>query len=146
MALKTKHITIEKGRDAGRRFLITEMPVARADAWAMKALLAMAGSGLNVPEPQAGMMGMVGATLDALGKIRPEDAMPLLNELLDCVQVIPDGGQPRPLNLDFNDVEDFTTLWRLRKEVFALHVDFLHSVLGQTSASAGGEAKQDTST
>lgn len=142
--LKTKEITIEKGRDAGRRFLITEMPVARADAWAMKALLALAGSGFNVPDPQAGMLGMIGTTLDALGKVDADTAMPLLNELLDCVQIVPDGGQPRPLNLDFNDVSDFTTLWLLRKEVFALHIDFLHSVLGPTSASAEAAAGQAT--
>lgn len=141
MALKSKQITIENGRDKGRVFLITEMSAAHADNWAMRALLALANNGVDLGgiSPQQGMIGMVGATLGALGKVKPEDAIPLLNELLDCVQIIPEGGQPRPLNMDFNDVEDFTTLWRLRKEVFALHTDFLQHAFGLTSASGGEE-------
>ena len=137
MTLKTKQITIENGRDKGRVFLITEMAAAHADNWAMRALIALANGGVDLGSlrPQQGMMGMVKATLDALGKVKPEDAIPLLNELLGCVQIIPEGGQPRPLNMDFNDVEDFTTLWRLRKEVFALHTDFLQHAFGKTTAS-----------
>lgn len=137
MALKSKEIIIEKGRDAGRRFIITEMPAAQADHWAMRALIALANSGVDFAglNPNQGMMGMVGATLGALGKIKADDAIPLLNELLDCVQIVPEGGDARALNLDFNDVEDFTTLWRLRKEVFALHTDFFQLAAGKTTES-----------
>ena len=78
---------------------------------------------------------MARVALDALGRLKADDAIPLLNELLDCVQIIPEGGRPRPLNMDFNDVEDFTTLWRLRKEVFALHTDFLQHAFGKTTES-----------
>lgn len=137
MALKTKQITIEHGRDKGRVFLITEMPAAHADNWAMRALIALANGGVDLGglSPQQGMMGMAGVALDALGRLKADDAIPLLNELLDCVQIIPEGGRPRPLNMDFNDVEDFTTLWRLRKEVFALHTDFLQHAFGKTTES-----------
>ncbi|WP_455027212.1 hypothetical protein [Neisseria elongata] len=137
MALKTKQITIENGRDKGRVFLITEMSAAHADNWAMRALIALANGGVDLGglSPQQGMMGMAGVALDALGRLKADDAIPLLNELLDCVQIIPEGGQPRPLNMDFNDVEDFTTLWRLRKEVFALHTDFLQHAFGKTTES-----------
>lgn len=137
MALKTKQITIENGRDKGRVFLITEMSAAHADNWAMRALIALANGGVDLGNlsPQQGMMGMAGVALDALGRLKADDAIPLLNELLDCVQIIPEGGQPRPLNMDFNDVEDFTTLWRLRKEVFALHTDFLQHAFGKTTES-----------
>jgi len=137
MALKTKQITIENGRDKGRVFLITEMSAAHADNWAMRALIALANGGVDLGglSPQQGMMGMAGVALDALGRLKADDAIPLLNELLDCVQIIPEGGQPRPLNMDFNDVEDFTTLWRLRKEVFALHTDFLQHAFGKTTGS-----------
>lgn len=137
MALKTKQITIENGRDKGRVFLITEMSAAHADNWAMRALIALANGGVDLGglSPQQGMMGMARVALDALGRLKADDAIPLLNELLDCVQIIPEGGQPRPLNMDFNDVEDFTTLWRLRKEVFALHTDFLQHAFGKTTAS-----------
>ncbi len=137
MALKTKQITIEHGRDKGRVFLITEMSAAHADNWAMRALIALANGGVDLGglSPQQGMMGMAGVALDALGRLKADDAIPLLNELLDCVQIIPEGGQPRPLNMDFNDVEDFTTLWRLRKEVFTLHTDFLQHAFGKTTES-----------
>nr|DAQ83820.1 MAG TPA: tail assembly chaperone protein [Caudoviricetes sp.] len=137
MALKTKQITIEHGRDKGRVFLITEMSAAHADNWAMRALIALANGGVDLGglSPQQGMMGMAGVALDALGRLKADDAIPLLNELLNCVQIIPEGGQPRPLNMDFNDVEDFTTLWRLRKEVFALHTDFLQHAFGKTTES-----------
>lgn len=137
MALKTKQITIENGRDKGRVFLITEMSAAHADHWAMRALIALANGGVDLGglSPQQGMMGMAGVALDALGRLKADDAIPLLNELLDCVQIIPEGGRPRPLNMDFNDVEDFTTLWRLRKEVFALHTDFLQHAFGKTTES-----------
>ena len=137
MALKTKQITIEHGRDKGRVFLITEMSAAHADNWAMRALIALANGGVDLGDlsPQQGMMGMVRVALDALGRLKADDAIPLLNELLDCVQIIPEGGRPRPLNMDFNDVEDFTTLWRLRKEVFALHTDFLQHAFGKTTGS-----------
>lgn len=137
MALKTKQITIENGRDKGRVFLITEMSAAHADNWAMRALIALANGGVDLGglSPQQGMMGMAGVALDALGRLKADDAIPLLNELLDCVQIIPEGGKPRPLNMDFNDVEDFTTLWRLRKEVFALHTDFLQHAFGKTTES-----------
>lgn len=137
MALKTKQITIENGRDKGRVFLITEMSAAHADNWAMRALIALANGGVDLGDlsPQQGMIGMVRVALDALGRLKADDAIPLLNELLDCVQIIPEGGQPRPLNMDFNDVEDFTTLWRLRKEVFALHTDFLQHAFGKTTES-----------
>ena len=137
MALKSKQITIENGRDKGRVFLITEMSAAHADNWAMRALIALANGGVDLGglSPQQGMMGMAGVALDALGRLKADDAIPLLNELLDCVQIIPEGGQPRPLNMDFNDVEDFTTLWRLRKEVFALHTDFLQHAFGKTTES-----------
>lgn len=137
MALKTRQITIENGRDKGRVFLITEMSAAHADNWAMRALIALANGGADLGgiSPQQGMIGMARVALDALGRLKADDAIPLLNELLDCVQIIPESGRPRPLNMDFNDVEDFTTLWRLRKEVFALHTDFLQHAFGRTTES-----------
>lgn len=127
MALKSKEITIEKGRDAGTKFLVTEMPVAKADRWAMKALIALANAGVEVPDPKAGMLGITSMLLSSLQNIAEERAIPLLDELLECVNVVPQGGQPRQLDLTMNDVRDFTTLWKLRKETLMLHIDFLQS-------------------
>ena len=130
---KTKNITIESGRDKGKTFKITEMPAAQADNWAMRALFAMANSGFDsdyLPAANLGMAGMVQMTLAALAKVKPQDGIPLLNELLECAEIIPDGGNPRPINHEVGDIEDFTTYLTLRKEVFKLHTDFLQSALG----------------
>lgn len=127
MALKTKELIIEKGRDAGTKFLITEMPVAKADRWAMKALVALANGGIEVPDPQTGMLGMAALAISSLKNLPEEKAIPLLDELLECVKIIPEGGVARQLDLAMNDVQDFTTLWLLRKEALLLHVDFLQT-------------------
>lgn len=134
MALKTKEVTIEKGRDAGVRFWVTEMPVVKADKWATKVLIALVNAGVEVPNVNAGMLGITTMLLSSLQNIAEEKAIPLLDELLDCVQIIPEGGKPRPLDLSMNDVQDFTTLWLLRKEALMLHIDFLQGANIQISA------------
>lgn len=138
MTLKTKTIIIESGRDKGKKFLLTEMPVAQIDNWAMRLLLALMSDGIDVPshDPQGGMLSLAKTAFETLGKLPHDITIPLLNELLGCVEIIPDGGKPRPLALDLNDVQDFTTLWKLRKEVFQLHIDFLLPAIGQTLESA----------
>lgn len=132
MALKTKQITIEKGRDIGKKFIITEMPAAKIDNWAMRVLLALAGAGIDIAEAKEGMVGLARVAFGALGNIPHDVALPLLDELLSCVEIVPQGGSPRPLDLDLGDIEDFTNLWAFRKEVFNLHVDFLQKGNGQS--------------
>ena len=142
MAIKTAHLTLDKGRDAGKRFQIKEMPAAQADNWAMRALFALANGGVDLGfDPRMGMAAMAGFALNALGKVDPNVGIPLLNELLECVDIVPSGGAPRTLDLSLNDIEDFANIWVLRKEVFALHTDFLQGVLGLTSES--GAPKQE---
>lgn len=126
MSLKSKTITIEKGRDAGMTYLITEMPIAKADNWAMRALFAIANGGVDLEDvnPNMGMLGMANVAIKALAGIDPKVGIPLLDELLECVQVVPSGGNARALLLD-SDVKDLTTMFTLRKEALAIHLDFL---------------------
>ncbi len=128
MARKTKDITIESGRDAGKTFRITEMPILQADKWAQRALFAIARAGVDTSSinMNGGMLEMARLALDVVGKIDPEVGGDLLDELLSCVQIIPTGGVPRSLVMD-SDIEDIKTLFVLRKEVLALHIDFLKS-------------------
>lgn len=128
MARKTKDITIESGRDAGKSFRITEMPILQADKWAQRALFAIARAGVDTSSinMNGGMLEMARLALDVVGKIDPEVGGDLLDELLSCVQIIPTGGVPRSLVMD-SDIEDIKTLFVLRKEVLALHIDFLKS-------------------
>ena len=64
--------------------------------------------------------------LEMVAQIPPEDARPLLDELMRCVQAVPDPSNQsvkRPLIDD--DTEEVTTRLKLRGEVLKLHVDFL---------------------
>lgn len=131
MALKTRKITIETGRDAGTTFLITEMPIVKADKWASRALLALAGGIDHIPSASEGMLGLARVTLAAFKQIPEEKALPLLDELLDCVEIVMENGATRPVDLAIGDVSDLTTLWKLRQEAFSLHIDFLGSELTQ---------------
>ncbi|MFY1028179.1 hypothetical protein ACE4RU_10840 [Actinobacillus seminis] len=125
MTLKTKTITIDKGRDAGITFKITEMPIAKADKWATRVLLALMSGGVQVPNASEGMLGIARIALSALKEIPEEKALPLLDELMDCVEIVTESGATRSVNLALGDIQDVTTLWKLRKEVVSLHIDFL---------------------
>lgn len=118
-------------RDAGKRYHITEMPAAQAEEWGMRALLALAKSGVDLPEDfmQMGLAGMAVVGVQALSGLQFNDAKPLLDEMLACVQAQPDARHPevrRPLVED--DIEEVRTRLWLRQQVLALHVDFFTDV------------------
>lgn len=129
MARKEIFYTVEdKGRDNGKKFYIREMSATQAEWWAIRAILAMANNGINLPDnlSDMGMAGMAKVGLEMVAKIPPEDARPLLDELMKCVQSVPnpdDQSIKRPLIDD--DTEEVITRLKLRGEVFKLHVDFL---------------------
>jgi len=83
---KTKEFTIEKGRDKGKKFRITEMDVIKAEKWAGRLFLCLA-SILELPDNSSGINGLAGALqkygLKSLAKIPYESLEPLYNELLD---------------------------------------------------------------
>lgn len=135
---KTIDVTIaDDGRDKSKVFRLTEMPAAQAEKMAVRALLAMAKSGVDVPEDVVGMglMGLVAIGVRALRHVEFADLEPLLDELMGCVQVVPDRQKPqfaRPLMPD--DVEEVRTYLTLRKALLELHVGF--SLPAAPSASA----------
>ena len=51
--MNTKTITIDTGRDAGKTFEITEMPVSRLEKWAARALVALMGQAMPPEMAQA---------------------------------------------------------------------------------------------
>jgi hypothetical protein len=117
----------EEGRDKNKLFHITEMPAVQAERWAIRAFLALARSGVDVPDNimQAGMAGFAVLGFQALMGLQYESIEPLLNELMDCVQIIPDPKNresARPLIDD--DIEEVSTLLLLKMEVFQIHVGF----------------------
>lgn len=137
--LKTKTVTIEKGRDKGKTFLITEMASIPADIWAHKLTEQAANSGVNLKEVDVlnvdtkSMKGMIeiGATIFAtLGRIPYETSREMKFEILNnCVQIVPTGGEPRACIWD-QEIKDFQNFTVLFAHAIGLHVGFL--VQGET--------------
>jgi hypothetical protein len=122
---KTKTVTItEEGRDKGKNYHLTEMPVWDAEKWAARAILALAKSGVEIPDGVEGMAGLAALGLGAIMQIRWEDAEPLLDDMLKCIKFMPSAGVIRPLILEQDDIEEIDTLLTLRKEILGLHFDF----------------------
>lgn len=129
MARKEIYYTVEdKGRDQGKVFFIREMAASQAEWWAIRAGLAMAKNGVNLPDnfSDMGMAGMAKVGLEMVAQISPDEARPLLDELMKCIQFVPDpANQSIKRALIDDDTEEVVTRLKLRSEVFKLHVDFL---------------------
>jgi hypothetical protein len=143
---KTKQVTVMGGqgnRDTGKVFLITEMPASQTERWALRALTALAKSNPDLPEDITEMPPAALAVMgfEALSKISYADVEPLLDEMMTCVQVIPDPSNPmlaRPWKEE--DIEEVSTRLILRREVFSLHTDFLQLAAPSTSTSGKRKA------
>lgn len=137
MSRKTCDITIsEEGRDQGKTFQIREMAALKAERWAMRALIAVGKSGVDLPDGIAASGGMRSLALlgiQAIMRMDFADAEPLLDEMLECIFVKPNPKDPsviRPLMVE-DDIEEVSTLLRLRQEVLELHTGFFSK--GRTS-------------
>ncbi len=137
------------GRDHGKTFQITEWPATRADEWAVRAILAYNRGGSSIP-----LEGLVGQGMEAIffvgvqtflrGQIRSEEIVPILNELLDCVQIVRDPAARdkatgKPVATDIvsdDDIEEVKTRWWLRSEVIRIHTGFSPAAELQTLISA----------
>lgn len=147
MARNIANYTVtDKGRDLGKVFVLTELPAAQAEAWAMRAILALTAEGVDIPEgfEHMGMAGLIELGIKSLSKLRWETAGPLLAEMWQCVQIMPDPTRPHIVReLIDSDIEEIATRVKLRREIFALHGDFLNAVAGLKSdekqAAAGGQ-------
>lgn len=140
MARRTKIVTITSGtpqtnRDFNRRYLITEMPADKAERWAFQVLLALANASAKMPEEQlmAGLSGLnvtipqlLVQGIRSLAGLRYEDAEPILNTMMSCVQFVPPGmetGIPLAAG-DASQIEEVSTRLTLRYEVLQLHLGF----------------------
>lgn len=143
---KTKTVTIEGGegnRDAGKKFVITEMAAVPGERWATRALLAMGRAGIEMPDDVAatGMAGFVVMGLRGLLSVPFEEAEPLLAEMMGCVQYMPNPTKPNVLRATIDDdFEEITTILKLRSEVIDLHVGFsIAATLSNIGRAAMGE-------
>jgi hypothetical protein len=126
-------------RDEGKVFVLTEMPASRAEAWAMRAGLALFHANVELPsgfDPRRlSFASMAEIGLQVLSGLKWEDAEPLMDEMWSCVQIQPDPTQPLVVrNLLEEDIEEISTRLKLRAEVWKLHTDFLGAVFPSKSA------------
>jgi hypothetical protein len=150
MARNEKFVTITaKGRDKGKVFKLTEMPAMQAEKWAIRAFLALARGGIEIPEDiaQTGLQGIAMMGLKMFGSMKFEDAEPLLDEMLGCVEAVPDpANRAVTTSLFESSIEDPKTLITLRREVFGLHVDFSELAAPFASAAAASVLARSPST
>jgi len=139
---KEKKIKISAdNRDKGKTFLLTEMPAMRIERWATRAFLALAKGGVHIPPDIAaqGLAGVAQMGLEALSGLQPDVAEPLLDEMMECVQIVESETVTRSLTPD--DIEEVSTILQLRAEVFTLHTGFswadIKSKLTSATISAG---------
>ena len=134
---KTKNVVIppdatgtpddQKNRDAGKVYIITEMPASQAERWAFRAFQALARSGVDLPENTsgAGMAGLAHIGLQALSTIPYNEANDLMDEMFSCVKIMRNKETPLiGYDLMEEDVEEVRTRVILRTEVFELHTGF----------------------
>ena len=137
---KTETFTIEaEGRDKGKTFLLTEMPATKAEDWAIRVMLALGAANVEIPEGalQLGMAALAEIGLKKLFALNPATVKPLLDELMECIQIQPDKKRPEVRRtLIESDVEEVKTLLLLKWRVLSLHLDF--SVAAGLSESFGG--------
>lgn len=123
---KTAEVTIgpEGGRDSGKVFILTEMPASRAERWATRAILALSRAGIDFPEG-AGMAELASIGVKALGNVDFRDAELLMDEMMGCVKIQRDKTKPQLVfDLMEEDIEEVSTRFKLKMEVFSLHTGF----------------------
>ena len=136
MPLKTKTVVIkgaQNNRDNNKIFLLTELDAYAAEWWALRVLFALGRANPKFSE-MFDITGGMGALANAAGaqelakalvSINPLDIKPMLDEMLHCVQIVRDPKHPEfASSLLPGDIEEVTTLLKLRSEVFYLHVGF----------------------
>lgn len=135
MARKTNTVSIPRfegcdNRDLGKMFLITEWSAARADAWIQEVTFAFNKGAGAIPMDLRGLgwegIAVMGINTFLRGNVSSKEMIPLLDQLLECVQIVRDKAHPSvagPLVGD-DDIEEVATRWWLRSEVVSVHVNF----------------------
>lgn len=116
-----------EGRDKGKVFKLTEMPAAQAEKWGIRALMAMTRGGVEVPDAvmSEGIAGLARFGVGALLKADFRDVEPLLDEMMCCIQIVPDPAQQNVVrSLVDSDIEEVPTIFVLRRALFALQTGF----------------------
>jgi hypothetical protein len=150
--LKTKLVTIpvpkegeRENRDAGKTYLLTEMPALQAERWGRHAIAACSRNDLDLKGEVAklGLLGfyLVGFQALAGGDIHAVDA--LMDQMLTCIKIVESPTVARPLGGD-GDICEVATLVTLRKELIELHLSFTFAELASILVAASATAVTDS--
>jgi len=130
MARKVEtYIVDAEGRDNGKTFILTEMAATKAEDWAIRVMFALGSANVEVPEGalQLGMSALAEIGLKKLFAVNAEQMRPLLSELMECVEFVPNPQKPQ-VKIRFpmfeSQIEEVRTLLTLKWEVLKLHLDF----------------------
>ncbi|MCF9034195.1 hypothetical protein [Acinetobacter nectaris] len=124
MARKVKTITLDNGRDKGKKFVITEMSAANAESWAWKVATYAMNNGMEFTD-FLGMASIAQAGFSILEKLKFEQLKELLDELFACIEYLPDPKDPTVRrDAETDDLEEPSSLVRLRFSAFQLHTGF----------------------
>ncbi len=115
-------------RDNGKIFVLTEMDAYSGQDWALRAILAIAASGVQLPPGAlgAGWAALAPFAVSALLDASYRDLQPLLTEMLAQAQYQHDPKHPlQPIASGPNCVvEEIKTFFILHKALFKLHTGF----------------------
>jgi hypothetical protein len=147
MSRNTADITITtEGRDQGKTYRLTEMSASAAEDWAIRAFMAIAKGGAEIPDgiPQS-IAGIAILGFKALVGADYATAKPLLDEMMGCVQVVTSAGIARKPQEE--DIQEVATRLQLRKEVFEVHTGFFERAarLSSTTSASTAAAQESTS-
>jgi len=147
---KVKFLTVPQswgGRDAGKVFKLTERDAFTAESWAWRLKFVVKGLNGHIPMEVAkyGYVGVTIALLNAIlvSDIDPSKFMPLLDEMLDCVEVIRDPNAKDRTTGDLiatkllrSDISEVKTIGWIRSEIIELHSGFSPAAVLSESISA----------
>lgn len=124
MARKTKTITLDNGRDKGKKFVITEMSAADAESWAYKVASYAMSNGMKFTD-FLGMASIAQVGLSIVEKLKFEQMKDVLGDLFACIEYLPDPkDQTVRREAETDDLEEPASLVKLRFLVFQLHAGF----------------------
>ena len=127
MARKEVTITLEDGRDKGKKIKIREMSAWDAAEWADNLLLSALSNGLDI-QVMAGMASVAQFGFSLFSKLGKQDAKEAFTELMNCCKHLPDPkNESIEVAIDKDTLEEIASFYKLRIEAFKLHVDFFQN-------------------
>ena len=133
MARREQYYTIDKEcRDFGKTFCITEMLAFDAESFAIRAGLAILKNNPALPTDLTEKIAnktisfedIAVLGLGLFSGVAYHDLKPLLDDLMDCVQIIVDKKAMIKRAIEPEDIEEAMTIFELRKRVLGLHINF----------------------